>query len=298
MIARQLYIAPAPHRSDQRSVSPAKHQLLLVLTNKAERSELSGCLRSIADVFFANNDQEAINILETRLVHLVIADDSGGDHALCWYIKTNFRYAHIPVVELIPRNSFNVRLQCLESGVDAWLEKPASRHILLAQIDNLLTNRARIREHFAASNGAEVPSVSPSARNDEALWKRLNQVITQHLSNTALDIDLLARHLYLSRPTLYRKIAEMSNMSPSELITFTRLNNAAALLATPDHPIGDIVRMVGFTTRSGFGKAFLRRFLMTPSAYRQKALCQGAQDAREPGHLSLALRFLPHFITE
>jgi AraC-like DNA-binding protein len=286
MIARQLYITPAPHRSDQRSLSPAKHQLLLVLADRTERNDLAGHLHHMADILFAKNDQEAINILETHPVHLVIADGSGGDHRLCWYMKTSFRYAHIPIVELIPRDSLNVRLRCLESGVDACLEKPVSRHILLAQIDNLLANRARISKHFAASNDAEVPSVSPSARTDEALWKRLNDVITQHLSDTGLDIGLLARHLYMSRPTLYRKIAEMSNMSPSELITLTRLSNAAALLAAPEHPIGDIARMVGFTTRSGFGKAFLKRFHMTPSAYRQKTLGHTAQAPREPGHLS------------
>ena len=284
MIASQLYNTPLPLRSDKRCCSSAKHQILLVLAERTERDELAGHLRNMADVSSAKNDQEAMNILETRPVHLVISGGSDGDRGLCRYIKTSVRYAHIPIVELIPRDSFTVRLQCLESGVDAWLEKPVSRHILLAQIDNLLTNRARVREHFTRSSGVDAPIISPSIHIDEVLWKRLNQVLMQHLSNTDLDIDLLARHLYMSRPTLYRKIAEMSNMSPSELITFIRLNNAAALLAAPNPPIGDIARMVGFTTRSGFGKAFLKQYHMSPSAYRRKALGQGAQDVRQPGN--------------
>jgi len=282
MIASQQYITPIP-RSEKRSLSPGKHQVLLMLPDRTEREDLAGYLRNIADVFLAACEPEAIQILETHPVHLVITSGSVGDHKLCCHIKSSSPYAHIPVIELIPRDSYNIRLQCLETGVDAWLERPVSRHLLLAQIDNLLTNRARIREHFASSNHM-VPVVSPSVRTDEMLWKRLNQVITQHLSNCDLDIGLLARHLCMSRPTLYRKIAEMSNMTPSELITLIRLNNAATLLASPCHPIGDIAIKVGFTTRSGFGKAFLKRFRMTPSAYRQKALEQ--QDARQAGHLA------------
>ena len=271
MIASQLNIPPAL-RSEKRSLSPAKHQFLLMLPDQAERDDLAGHLHHIADVFFAESTPQAIGILETHPVHLVIANRSAGDHGFCCYIKASSRYAHIPVIELIPRDSFNIRLQCLEAGVDALLEKPVSRHILLAQIDNLLTNRARIREHFVLSSHMDLSAVSPSVRADEELWKRLNQVIARHLSNGDLDIHLLARHLYMSRPTLYRKIAEMSNMTPSELITLIRLNNAATMLASPDHPIGDVAKMVGFTTRSGFGKAFQKRFQMTPSAYRQKAL--------------------------
>jgi AraC-like DNA-binding protein/CheY-like chemotaxis protein len=285
MIASQLNIAPVV-RSEKRLLSPAKHQLLLMLPDRAERDDLARHLRGTTNVFFAACEPEAIQILETHMVHLVIANGSIGDHKLCSFIKASASHAHIPVVELIPRDSFNIRLQCLEAGADAWLERPVSRHILLAQIDNLLTNRARLREHFAASHHMEMPVVSPSIRADEQLWKRLNQVIIQHLSNSDLDIDLLARHLCMSRPTLYRKIAEMSNMTPSELITLIRLNNAAGLLASPGHSIGDVAKMVGFSTRSGFGKAFQKRFHMTPSAYRLKALEQGVQ-GRASSYLSV-----------
>jgi AraC-like DNA-binding protein len=278
-------MAPTHCSVDRRFLSPGKHQLLLVVTDSREREELSGYLRGMADLFFARNDREAINILESRSVNIVVTNESGGDHGLCWFIKTSPRHAHIPVVALIPRDSVHARLQCLESGVDALLEKPVSRHILLAQVDNLVINRARIREHFTAS-GESRSAASPVVRKDEALWKRLNQVIEQHLSDTSLDTDLLARLLYMSRPTLYRKIAEMSRMSPSELITLVRLNSSTVLLTTTDHPIGDIAAMVGFTTRNGFGKAFLKQFDMTPSAYRTKYSPQHPQPVVRWGQLS------------
>jgi two-component system cell cycle response regulator len=261
-------IAPALFASHNSSLSATKHHLLLVLSDRSEQDYLAGHLSDVSEVLFAKTDQEAMRVLETCPVHLVIVHGSGGNHGLCLYIKSSCRYAHIPVIELIPRDSFTIRLQCLESGADAWLENPVSRHILLAQVANLLTNRARISEHFATAGYPLAPAIFPAVRTDEALWKKLNQVIQQHLSNTGLDIEMLARHLCMSRPTLYRKIAEMSQMSPSELITLIRLNNAAALLILPSHSIGDVTRMVGFTTRSGFGKAFAKRYQLTPSAYR------------------------------
>jgi AraC-like DNA-binding protein len=275
MIASQLYITPDATQGAKKTIAASKQQLLLMIPDRSEQDDLTGYLKPMADLFFARTEKEAIRVLETWPVHLIIANATTGDHGLCRYVKANLQYAHIPVVELIPRDSFTIRLQSLESGVDAWLEKPVSRHILLAQVENLLSNRARIRQHLAASACADTHTISPSIRPDEALWKRLNDVITRHLSNADLDIDLLARHLHISRPSLYRKIADMSNMTPGELITLIRLNKAAALLALPGQPICDVAKMVGFHTRSGFGKAFLKRFRMTPTEYRQNQCTSG-----------------------
>ena len=97
---------------------------------------------------------------------------------------------------------------------------------------------------------------------------RLNDLIAAYHPNPNFDVEDLARLLYMSRPTLYRKIGEVSPFTPNELITTARLDSAAGLLVSTDHTIAEIALMAGFHSRSNFGQAFYRRYKATPKAFR------------------------------
>jgi AraC-like DNA-binding protein len=71
----------------------------------------------------------------------------------------------------------------------------------------------------------------------------------------------------MSRPTLYRKIKALANMSPNELITVTRLKRAAELLTSGDLKIYEIAEKVGYSEASNFSRDFTRQFNMSPSEY-------------------------------
>jgi DNA-binding response OmpR family regulator len=70
---------------------------------------------------------------------------------LCKIIKTNFEYSHIPVILLTAKNTLQSKIQGLEIGADAYIEKPFSPEYLLVQVANLLSNRAKIKEYFVSS---------------------------------------------------------------------------------------------------------------------------------------------------
>jgi len=84
-----------------------------------------------------------------------------------------------------------------------------------------------------------------------------------------LTFDEALQMLGTSRPTLYRKIKCISDLTPNELINNIRLEKAAGLLTTPGHKIFEIVKMVGFNSRSNFGKAFVKHFGVTPREFQQ-----------------------------
>lgn len=50
----------------------------------------------------------------------------------------------------------------------------------------------------------------------------------------------------MSRSTLYRKIKDISNLSPNELINIVRLKKAAELLLNEDYKMYEIAEMVGY----------------------------------------------------
>ena len=62
--------------------------------------------------------------------------------------------------------------------------------------------------------------------------KRLNDLIAAHLHNRSLNVDMLASLMNMSRPTFYRKIKTITDLTPNELINLARLKQAAKLMET------------------------------------------------------------------
>jgi AraC-like DNA-binding protein/CheY-like chemotaxis protein len=248
-----------------------KNNVLLVDHDKEELDILSGYLNDTYELFTARNERTVMRTIETHSIHLIISSieliDTDGSK-LCAQLKSSAHYSHIPVILLLAGGAIPSRLKSLESGADAYIERPLSGEYIRAQIKNLIANRARIKDYFAHTLFAYTDARICSKTN-EGFLNRLNDLISDHLPNPDLDVDLLARLMNMSRPTLYRKIKCISNLTPNELITIARLKRAAELISTADHKIFEVAKMVGFNSRSNFGKAFFKQFNVTPTAYQQ-----------------------------
>jgi AraC-like DNA-binding protein len=71
------------------------------------------------------------------------------------------------------------------------------------------------------------------SKTDEDFIKKLDDIILQNISDPNLNVEFLAEIMNMSRSTLYRKIKDMTNLSPKEIINLTRLKKAAELLKDP-----------------------------------------------------------------
>jgi len=248
-----------------------KSNVLLVDYDKEELDTLSGYLNDSYQLFTASHERAVMRIIETHPIHLIISSieliDTDGSQ-LCAQLKSSAQYSHIPIILVLAGGAIPSRLKSLESGADAYIERPLSREYIKAQIKNLIANRARIKDYFAHNLFAYTDAHTCS-KNNEVFLNRLNTLISHHLPNPDLDVDLLARLMNMSRPTLYRKIKCLSDLTPNELITIARLKRAADLISAADHKIFEIAKMVGFNSRSNFGKAFFKQFNVTPTAFQQ-----------------------------
>ncbi|MBN8786497.1 MAG: response regulator [Terrimonas sp.] len=217
----------------------------------------------------AVNGISAMEMLKHETVQLIVSDvmmPQMDGFELCRLIKTNIDHCHIPVILLTARNTLQSKIEGLEIGADAYIEKPFSPAHLQAQIASLLNNRSRVKEYFANSPLAHINSIAHS-KSDEAFLEQLHSIILQYLEDTMLDVEKLAAAMNMSRPTLYRKIKGISNLTPHELINITRLKKAAELLAEGRYRIAEIADMAGFQSQNNFGRNFLKQFGMTPTQY-------------------------------
>ncbi len=243
--------------------------ILLVDDNEEIIEFLAEELGAQYTVLKATDGHEALSILGKEAVHLVISDVMmpGLDgFELCRLIKTNFEFSHIPVILLTAKNTLQSKIEGLKLGADAYIEKPFSPEHLQVQIANLLTNRHKIREYFANSPLVHIKSMAYS-NADEQFLETLNETIRLHLEDTELDVEKLARIMNMSRPTLYRKIKAISNLTPNELINITRLKKAAEMLAAGQYKVYEVADMVGYNSQNNFGRNFLKQFGITPTEY-------------------------------
>jgi len=177
-------------------------------------------------------------------------------------------YSHIPFIMLTAKNSLQSKIAGLEIGADAYIEKPFSIDFLNAQVSSLIKNRSKIKAYFASSPLIHIKTMAYS-KSDELFLEKLQNLINTQLDNPELDVEHLADHMNMSRPTLYRKIKSISNLSPNELINIARLKKAAELLSEGVLRIYEISEQVGYSSQNHFGRNFSKQFGMSPTEYIQ-----------------------------
>jgi DNA-binding response OmpR family regulator len=243
--------------------------VLLVDDNKDIIDFLVADLSGHYEIKIAFNGKAALNMLEAEAVDLIISDvmmPVMDGFELCRQVKSGFMLSHIPVILLTAKDTLQSKIQGLEHGADAYIEKPFSPEYLHVQIRNLLSNRSKVRDYFATSHLAHIKSIA-FTRADEQFLEKMNSIILEKMHHEHFDVDDLARELNMSRPTLYRKVKEISSLTPNELINVTRLKRAATLLAEGSYKVYEVADMVGYSSQTYFGKSFQKQFGLSPTEF-------------------------------
>ena len=257
-----------------------KPLLLLVDDNEEILSFLGEELSEKYTILTAQNGRDALQLLTQEAVQLVVSDvmmPVMDGFELCRIIKSTFEHCHIPVILLTAKNTLQAKIAGLELGADAYIDKPFSTEFLLAQIASLLSNRSKLKDFFAHSPLVHIKTIAYS-RADELFLEQLTGAIHENMEDPELDIDKLAKHMNMSRPTLYRKIKSISDLTPNELVNVIRLKKAAELLVEGSFKIYEVSDMVGYHSQTNFGRNFLKQFGMTPSEYQ--AMKQAEKQAK------------------
>ena len=246
-----------------------KSQILIVEDNLDLLNFITAELASTYTILKADNGENALRIIHNENIQLVISDVSMpvmDGITLCKEIKTNLETSHIPVILLTAKNSLKSQIDGLEVGADAYIAKPFSMDYLKVQANNLIENRKQIMNYYASSPLSHIKSIAHN-KTDEKFLKKLDEEILKNITDPDLSVESLAEIMNMSRSTLYRKIKDISNLSPNELINVVRLKRAAELLLNENYKMYEIAEMVGYKSQTSFGRNFQKHFTMSPSEY-------------------------------
>lgn len=246
-----------------------KPMILVVEDNPDMLAFVRKQLTTEYSVLTAMNGIEALAVLDNHYVNLVVSDvmmPQMDGFELCKTIKLDLSYSHIPVVLLTAKTNIQSKIEGLELGADAYIEKPFSVEYLLANISSLIHNREKLRQTFAKSPFVAANTMALTKADEEFIWK-LNDIIQANLHNPEFSMEDMADALKMSRSSFYRKIKGVLDLSPNEYLRLERLKQAAQLLKEGKSRVNEICYTVGFNSPSYFSKCFLKQFGVLPKDF-------------------------------
>lgn len=276
-------IAPAPPFADialpqtpaARIKTPLTEQdetskILIVEDNAEFRHYLKQNLEGHYRVLEACNGREGWQKVLGHHPELVVSDIAMPEMdgiSLSQKIKSDKRTSHIPIILLTASNGEEQQLKGLNSGANDYLTKPFNFEILNVKINNLLLLNRLLKDVYSrqiqvSGSGTEIES------GDVKLLRDILCFIDEHLNSTQLSVENLAKHVGMSRGTLYTRVLEISGETPIEFIRSVKLEKAALLLEKSDMNVSQISYTAGFATPNYFTKSFKAKFNMLPSEYK------------------------------
>ena len=109
----------------------------------------------------------------------------------------------------------------------------------------------------------EVKMKSP----DEKLLERVMSVINKNVTNSDLNVDMIAEEVGISRVHLHRKMKELTGLTPHDFIRNIRMKKAATLLSSGDMNVSEIMYACGFSNAASFSTVFKKMYGMSPREY-------------------------------
>lgn len=248
--------------------SRKKERILITEDNKDLRAYLINELSNFYIADEAENGKEALKLTKQHSYSLIISDvmmPELNGYELCSTLKNQISTCHIPIILLTAIHDEDYRLEGYNVGADDYVQKPFNIQHLIKRIDNLLKNRAIIKNKFF--NVVEKPNFDVNEDPNSVFLNKATQIVTKNIQNPSFSIDNLCSELAISRPVLFRRLKSIADVAPQDFIKNIRLKIAAELLMSKKYSISEISFLTGFSDPKYFSTSFKKKFGQSPSEY-------------------------------
>ena len=251
-----------------------KPLVLVVDDNKEIIMYIKNSLQLKFEVISASNGEEGLKKAIRSIPSIILCDINMpvmDGIELTKKIKGNELTNHIPVILLTAYTSEEDQIDAYSYGADDFITKPFNIKLLEIKMENILAREKEIRKKFKqeAIYDNVIEENSSNTGDNDMFLSTLNKFIHDNITNPELDVDLIAKGLYISRSQLYRKVSALSDFSVKEYVKLYRLSVAESLLHKKDIRISEVMDNTGFNNRSYFVNSFKKIYGMTPSEYRE-----------------------------
>jgi len=257
---------------DEIKTKPKTKYRVLIVDNEPEiRHYIKQTLADAYYVYECSNGKEALDFILKEKPDLVISDvimPEMDGFTLCKKMKANNNINHIPMVILTAKASDEDKIEGYEIGADAYITKPFNSDLMKKRIASIIGNRERL-EQKKVDNEEYKTLIKPVVlkSNDQVLLEKIMKIVNENISNSELNVEMLAVGVGMSRVHMHRKLKELTDMSARDFIKSIRMKQAAELLSSQKIGISELTYALGFSNLSHFSKSFHEYYGMSPRDY-------------------------------
>ncbi|MBP6238697.1 MAG: response regulator [Saprospiraceae bacterium] len=266
--------------------SNIQNDLILLVEDNADVVAYTASCLSEYRLAVGKDGREGFDIACQIIPDLIITDvmmPFVDGFEMCKRLRQDERTSHIPIIMLTAKADMESKLEGLEHGADAYLEKPFYKDELKLRIKKLLEQRKLLQKVYSKIAGLlkstdnqtdEVEEISDVLYQEEVpqiedvFVKKVRMEIELHLNDENFSVEQLSKNIFMSTSQLQRKLTALTGHSPNQFIRVLRVQKAKKLLKTSNESINNIASGCGFTDASYFGKVFRQECGMTPQEYR------------------------------
>lgn len=263
-----------PYQEPQRE--PMNGKTVLVVEDNMDLSEMLRTeLGKYFQVMTAYDGKEGYELLQTHPeeIDLLVSDvmmPAMNGFELTKKIRSNPSLRHLPVILLTALTAEEKQERGLDIGADAYIPKPFSIKVLVAQCCNLIHQREILKAIYAQQKSApERPAAIIKDELDRKFLASLDQLIDMHLADEDFSLNKLAELLHLGRTTFFNRVHTLTGLTPNEYIREKRMSKAVELLEAGELNISEISMQVGFSMLASFSSAFKTKYGVSPREYRK-----------------------------
>ena len=248
------------------------YKVLVVEDNPELLMLMQQLLKSYYRVYIAHNGAEALKIVHSKEIDLIVSDvmmPEMDGYELTRTIKGDANYNHLPIILLTAKTQEEDEEEGLEAGADEFLTKPFRLKDLKLRIDNIIENRKRMHAEFSHESAEEThQKVAKPLTPDEIFLNRVLEFVHQHLADEDYDRDALAADMGASASTLYNKLRSITGMNVSTFIRDYRMKEARRMAEeNPNLRVSDLAYSVGFHDPRYFSTCFKKQFGIQPKEF-------------------------------
>ncbi|KAJ1443814.1 CheY-like superfamily [Ochromonadaceae sp. CCMP2298] len=242
------------------NTNPIKEKTVLIVEDHREiRRYIDNLLNKEYHTLQAKNGEEALTILKSEKVDIIISDlmmPYIDGFELLKQLKAEENYAHIPVLIVSARTNEEDKLEILKLGAEEIIAKPFTPSEIKLRLQNLLSK--------AASNNSVLHLFDPSnvkSGVEHIISEKVKQLILEHIDDSNLSVMDFCEVLAASERKVFRLIKKIFNLTPLELIKETRWQFLDTLLKSGTKmSASEAGRSIGMRNVTNFKKQFEDRF--------------------------------------
>jgi signal transduction histidine kinase/ligand-binding sensor domain-containing protein/DNA-binding response OmpR family regulator len=250
---------------------PSENAILIVEDNIEVSQFLVEILSPVYHCKVAHNGKSGLDQLAHFKPDLIIVDvmmPVMDGIEFTHQLKKQKKRSDIPMIMLTAKDDIRTEEQSISLGINAFIAKPFDTNLLLMRVNQLIKSQQTLEQKIRLEQIA-IPKPIEVQSTDELFLDNLTRLIEEKIADPSLNVNYLSEITGISTKQIYRKIKQLTSLTPVDYIRTIRLKKASMLLLQRKFSVAEIMYMVGFSNASYFTKCFQNQFGKTPKQYME-----------------------------